>query len=152
MRSLERARRGYRLSFPSDWRVTGLVQATGFASGADCESVEVIDFAPPEGSGPTAVRLHSFVQVCSLQTMDAATLEEFMRRTYGAGWMAQFAAIDLSGVPAFQATTGPRASTIFVQTRSRRLQIVTGVVAASDRRAQRLSQVREILRSVSFVE
>jgi hypothetical protein len=152
-RSVERPQLGYTLSIPADWALTGPVQATEFASRAVCESAEIVDFRPPDESGPSAVVLHSFVQICAVPlTLDDVSLEAFMRRSYGEEFPERFRPIALGGVPAFRAATASGGATVFLQTKSHRLQIVSAVVADPSQRPQRLVQVEEILRSFSVVE
>ncbi len=141
------ARVGYSLRYPSDWRTTGQVQATGFARGAICESVEVIDFEPPAGSGPTAVFLHSFVQICARPLTGGSSLDQFMRRTYGVAFVDRFEKTTLGGMPAYRARQDSAQTTYFLQTDEYRVQIVSAVAAPPEKRSARESQLERILES-----
>jgi hypothetical protein len=142
---------GYSLRYPQDWQVRGQVTATEFARSAQCESVEVIDFQPPPGSGPSAVIQHSFVQLCAKPLTDAATIENFMRQTYGEAFAADFQSTDLNGVRAYQARREAGSATIFLQTKGYRIQIFTAVVADAAKRSMRGAEVEAILKTFSIV-
>jgi hypothetical protein len=138
---------GYSLSYPGGWKVVGQVVATEFAAGAACQSVRVVDFAPP--AIPSGKILQSFVQICWKRVRDGSSLDEFMRNTYGRRLSELFRQTTLAGTPAYR-TRGLAASrTFFLQTPKHRLQIVTAVVADSAKRAKRLAQVQRILASFS---
>jgi hypothetical protein len=147
MKRLENARIGYSLSYPADWQVRGYILATAFAKGAQCESVEVVDFQPPPGSGAGFI-LHSFVQICAKPLMDNLTLDDFMRQTYGNTFTTQFQVTHLAGMQAYRARNTE--GTWFLQTKGYRIQIVASVVAAPDKQDARSSQVHQILASLSF--
>lgn len=141
---------GYSLRYPPDWQVTRQVVATEFALGAECRSVEIVDFEPPPDAGPGAIVLRSFVQVCAMPVAPGSALEDFMRMTYGEALTDLFLTTDVGGLPAYQARGGGEQGTIFVQTERHRMEIVSAVAADPDIRAQRLAQVRRILRSLSL--
>ena len=124
--------------------------ATQFARGSKCESVEVVDFEPPADSGSAARLLRSFVQICARPLVDGSSLEDFLRQTYGDAFHQQFQASTLGGGPAYQTTSEMTGRTIFLQTPRFRLQINTAIVAASERRSERHSQVERILESFSL--
>ncbi len=133
--------------YPSDWQLKGQVVATSFATDAECQSVEVVDFQPPEGSGPAAVVLHSFVQICARRLSDGLTLDDFMRQTYGDALAEQFQITELGGVAAYQTVGDDADTTIFLQASDYRVQLAASVVAEPAKRPERLSQVRRILDS-----
>ena len=141
---------GYSLAYPGDWQLEGNVLATQFAEDAQCESVEFIDSQRGGESGPAPSILHSFVQVCAQPLIDGLTLDAFMRQTYGQS-LDSFERVELNGVPAYQTSAQPLERMIFLQTQSHRLQIAAAVVAAPERRAERLNQMEEILASFSVI-
>lgn len=147
---LEDSKVGYILFYPTDWQVKGKVIATEFANGTQCQSVEVVDAAPPPEAGPAAFMLHSFVQVCSKLLTDSSTLNDFMRQTYGDAFTAQFQTTEVGGLRAYQTTTKDFDTIIFLQTNNYRIQIVTSVKAPSEKQSKRISQVQEILDSFSL--
>jgi hypothetical protein len=149
MNLLQNIESGYSLCYPADWKVGGSTLATEFAKGAQCKSVEVVDFQPPPGSGAAYI-LHSLVQICAKPLTDTLILDAFMRQTYGDTFTAQFQVTSLSGLQAYQAINANKDTTLFLQTNHYRFQIVTTVVAAPDKRDLRLSQVQQILMSLSF--
>lgn len=151
MGRLENPEVGYSLLYPGDWQLRGQVMATEFANGAQCESVEVVDFQPPPEAGPGAFVLHSFVQVCAKPLTDSSTLDDFMRRTYGDALAGLFQMMELDGVRAYRATNEDLDVTIFLQTNDYRVQIVSSVEADPDQRSERISQVQTILDSLSLV-
>jgi hypothetical protein len=108
----------------------------------------VVDYQPPPGSGPAGSLLHSLVQVCARPSGDSS-LEQFMRHTYGDAFDDEFDATRVAGLPSYRSIEQDN-STIFLQTADHRLQIVTAVVAAPDKRPQRLADVRDILDRVAF--
>ncbi len=141
---------GYSLGYPADWQVTRQTVATEFARGAECRSVEVVDFEPPPDAGPAAMVLRSFVQVCAKPIAPGSSLDDFMRLTYGDALADLFQATEVAGLPAYRAG-GEEQGTIFVQTDRHRMEVVSAVVAPDpDLHAQRLAQVRRILGSLSF--
>jgi hypothetical protein len=141
---------GYSLSYPSDWQLQGQVLSTEFAAGAQCQSVEIIDYEPAGESGPAPGILHSFVQVCAQSLGDGLTLDAFMRQTYGQS-LGSFERVEVSGIPAYQTSAQPLERMIFLQTQSHRLQIAAAVVAAPERRAERQGQMEAILESFSII-
>jgi hypothetical protein len=143
---------GYSLSYPDGWVVRGQVVATEFASGAECDSVVVVDFEPPGSAGPGGNTIRSFVQACARALVDDRTLEDFMRRTYGQDFPSKFRSTTRGSLPAFEDATAESDRTIFLQTTDHRLQIRTSVVAAPNMLSTRLSQVRWILDSFSVVQ
>ena len=147
-KSLVNATGGYRLTFPDDWQLRGQVVATEFAEGAECQSVETIDYQPPEGS--TALILHSLVQICAQPLTDALTLEQFMIRSYGALLGEQFETMDFSGQSAYHTRAEGPDATVFLQTQKHRIQIVSAVAAEPDLYPAREAQVVAILRSITF--
>jgi len=151
MKRLENPQVGYSLRYPQDWQVRGRVVATEFAQSAQCESVEVVDFQPPPETGPSAVILHSFVQICAKPQANAATLEDFLRQTYGEAFAVHFQRTDLHGIHAYQARNESGSTTIFLQTREYRLQIVSTVVANAAKRSKRRAEAEAILESFSIV-
>jgi hypothetical protein len=140
---------GYSLTYPDGWYVRGQLVATEFATGARCRSVEVVDYQPPPDSGPAGSLLHSLVQVCARRLGDRSSLEEFMRQTYGNAFDDQFHAARVGDLPGYRSLEQDT-STAFLQTADHRLQIVTAVVAAPDKRRQRRAEVQEILDRVTF--
>lgn len=146
--ALKNAKIGYSLFYPDDWHVNGYVKWTEFAEGSQCESVEVVDFQPPPGSGAGFI-LHSFVQICAKPLTDSVTLDDFMRQTYGDS-ATQFQVTELAGMRAYRAINAERGTTWFLQTNQYRIQIATVVVSTPDKQDMRLSQVQQILASLSF--
>ena len=124
--------------------------ATSFAEGDRCESVLIVDYAPPPDSGPGASTQQSFVQLCAARVTDGSSLEDFMRRTYGDAYATQFESTTLGGARAYRAGSSLSNATFFVQPNAFRVQIVTGVVADAERQAARLAEVDAIIRSISF--
>jgi len=150
-RRLVNATVGYSLDYPPDWKVQGQVVATDFALGAQCQSVEIVDFLPPEGSGPGAVILHSFVQICARPLGDGLTLEAFMRQTYGEALGTQFEATQLGDVPAYRTKLNGPDATVFVHTDRYRLQIVSAVVAEPAMEEARAAEIRQVLESLVVI-
>ena len=141
---------GFRLAYPRSWHVARQVVATEFAAGAACQSVQIVDFRPPPGSGPGAQVLQSFVQICWRRLSGGDSLADFVEKTYGRKASSLFERTELSRVPAYR-TKGPGPNaTIFLQTDAHRLQIVAGVVAAPKNRTVREAQVRRILASFAL--
>lgn len=145
---LENPKIGYSLLYPDDWHVSGYVKWTEFANGSQCESVEVVDLQPPPGSGAGFI-LHSFVQICAKPLIDRLTLDDFMRQTYG-DTVSQFQVADLAGMRAYRSVNAEQNTTWFLQTNRYRIQIATAVVSKPDKQDMRLSQVQQILASLSF--
>ena len=137
--------------YPGDWQVGGNIQATEFADGAKCQSVEIIDLQSGPPPAPGAFILHSFVQVCARPVTDGLTLDEFMRQTYGDTLLDRFARVELNGIPVYEASGQAPDRTLFLQTEKHRLQIVASVVAEPEKRSERLAQVQQILESFSVV-
>ena len=136
---------GYSLFYPEGWSVTGQVVATEFAVDAPCRSVRVVDFEPPPDAGPGAEVLQSFVQVCWKPLSDGSTLHEFMRSTYGAAYLELFRRLELGGVLAYRRSEGGGSTTTFLQTGEHRIQVVSAVRAAPDKRAKRLMETGRVL-------
>jgi hypothetical protein len=141
---------GFSLIFPDDWQLHGQVIATEFADGAACQSAEIIDFQPPEGS--TALILRSLVQICARPLEDALTLNQFMRETYSGLVEEQFEPVSLSGHPAYRSRTEGPDATVFVQTDDYRIQIVSAVAAEPEASLMRTAQVHAILESLGFAK
>ena len=141
---------GYSLSYPRGWKVGGRVVATEFAARAGCQSVRVIDQADPADAGPGAEVRQSLVQICWKRVSDDASLDEFMRKTYGGRLSELFDRIRVAGVPAYRTRDGGT-STFFLQTEMFRIQILGSVVAEPARSAERLAQVRQIVASFSLM-
>lgn len=141
---------GYSLLYPADWQVRGQVVATEFASGARCESVEIIDSPVLPEPGSTALVLRSFVQICSKRLTDTASLDEFMGESYGGGFRARFHPVEIGGIAAYEMVSGGANTLIFLQTNKHRFQIVAAVVARAGEEAKRAAQVQQTLRSLSF--
>ena len=139
---------GYRLAFPNDWDLRGQVVATEFALEAECQSVQVIDFQPLEGSG--AVIRHSFVQICARPLEDALTLEQFMIQTYGSLLGEQFEPVMFGGRSAYRTRNAGSDPTTFLHTQNHRVQIVSAVAAEPDVFPIRAAQVEAILASLTF--
>lgn len=146
---MKNERVGYSLSYPRGWKVTGQVVATEFAAGAACQSVRIVDFAPPASAGPSAQVYQSFVQIC-WRRADRSSLEDFMRKTYRGRLADLFERTTLSAVPAYRTKLEGQSTTFFLQTEKHRIQIVAGVVAEPAKRANRLAQVSRILSSFSL--
>jgi hypothetical protein len=149
-RRLQNPKVGYSLVYPAGWRVTGRVQGTAFSAGADCRSVRVIDFKPPDSAGPGGKVLQSFVQTCSKRLSDGLSLESFMRKTYGSRLPALFESGKFAGVDAYRAGDEGSGKTIFLQTDKHRLEVVAAVVASPAKSAERLAQMKRILASFSL--
>jgi hypothetical protein len=144
--ALHNAEVGYSLKYPNTWHVTGQVVATEFAQNADCESVEIVDFLPPPGSGAAFV-LHSFVQVCAQRLSDNLTLDNFMKQAYDHALLSEFRMKKLNGLSSYWHEHGDLGGSIFLQTQSHRVQISFGVVVDAEKRSERWSQVQKVLHS-----
>ena len=147
-RRLVNASVGYSLDYPSDWQLRGQVVATEFASDAECQGVQIIDFQPPQGSG--ARILHSFVQICARPLEDALTLEQFMIQTYSNLLGEQFEPVKFAGRSAYRTRNAGSDTTTFLQTQNHRIQIVSAVAAEPDGFPIRAAQVEAILASLTF--
>ena len=150
-RRLEDRQVGYALLYPSEWSVEGQVAATEFATGSRCQSVRVVDFEPPPGSGPGAQIRHTFLQVCGKPVQDGQSLDDFMRRTYGALLERTFVRVDLNGLPAFRSREEQPTKVIFTQTKNHRIQIYVALVADPGKYEARKAQVEKILASFSAI-
>ncbi len=140
------ASRDFTVEYPSGWGAAGQLQATAFSNGATCGSAVIIDRAPPDGSGPGARVEQSYVQVC-WRPIDGRTLAAFMAATYGS--VGGFQTTTLAGRPAYVSRAGT-SSTSFVDTPSRRYQVVTSVTATAALEATRLAEVDRILKSLTL--
>lgn len=140
----------YHLVYPNGWHINGQVKETEFAKAAQCESVEVVDFQPPPGAG-AAFMVHFFVQICAKLLTDSLTLNDFMRQTYVDSTI-QFEVRELAGMRAYRAINTERSitTTWCLQTNRYRIQVSTAVVSDPDKQDMRLSQVQQILASLSF--
>ncbi|HET7720117.1 MAG TPA: hypothetical protein VFK43_09140 [Acidimicrobiales bacterium] len=140
------ASRDFTVEYPTGWGPGGQLQATAFANGATCGSAVIVDRAPPDGSGPGARVEQSYVQVC-WRPLDGQTLSAFMAATYGS--VGGFQTTTLAGRPAYVSRAGT-SSTSFVDTSTRRYQVVTSVTATAALEATRLAEVDRILRSLTL--
>ena len=140
---------GFRLAYPGDWKVARQVVATEFAVGSTCQSVRIVDSAPDPDSGPGAKVLQSFVQICWKRPSSGESLAEFVEKTYGSRASSLLERAELGGISAYRTRGNGLNTTIFLQTTSHRVQIVTAVVAEQSRRAGRRAQVERILASFS---
>lgn len=140
------ASRDFTVEYPPGWGPGGQLQATAFATGATCGSAVIIDRAPPQDSGPGARVEQSYVQVC-WRPIDGQTLAAFMAATYGS--VGGFQTTTLAGRPAYVSRAGT-SSTSFVDTPTRRYQIVTAVTASAALEATRLGEVDRILKSLTL--
>lgn len=148
-RTLTNSRVGYRLTYPREWKVTGQVVATEFAAGASCQSVRVVDFAPPANSGPSGEVRHSYVQIC-WRAANGSSLGEFMRKTYRGKVTQLFERTKLGRSAAYRSKGRGQSMAFFLQTAEHRIQIVTGVAPEPAKRASRVAQVHRILSSFSL--
>jgi len=131
------------------WERTGQVVATEFAAGADCVAATIVDFEPPTdpaAGGEAGFRLQSTVQVCS-RPLDGRTLEEFLDDNYAD--RSLFEPVRVGGLDGYGSTTGLD-SLAFVQSDTRRFQIVTSVAADPELEQERLAQVVHVVNSVAF--
>jgi len=147
-RLLENKEVGYSLLYPADWMIAAQVIATEFALDAECQSVQIIDFQPPQGSG--ARILYSFVQICARPLEDALTLEQFMILTYGNLLGEQFEPVMFGGRSAYPTRNAGSDTTTFLHTQNHRVQIVSAVAAEPDVFPIRAAQVEAILASLTF--
>jgi hypothetical protein len=148
---LEDRQVGYTLLYPRDWSVEGQVAATEFAIGSRCQSVRVVDFEPPPGSGPGAQVRHSFVQVCAKPIEGGESLQDFMRRTYGALLARAFEMADFNGLSVYQTREEKPTKMIFTEIKDHRIQIYSSVVADLEKYPTRKAQVENILASFSAI-
>ena len=123
MRRLEDRLVGYALFYPDGWTVGGLVAATEFAVGAQCQSVRIVDFEPPPDSGLGAQVLQSFVQVCAKLVWKDVPLADFMHQTYGASLFIRFREAVLNGIAVYQTKGEASTMTIFMQIEDYRIQV-----------------------------
>lgn len=140
------ASRDFTVEYPPGWAPGGQLQATGFANGATCGSAVIVDRAPPNDSGPGARVEQSYVQVC-WRPLDGQSLAAFMAATYGSA--GGFQTTTLAGRPAYVSRAGT-SSTYFVDTSTRRYQVVTAVTASAALEATRLGEVDRILKSLTL--
>jgi hypothetical protein len=148
---LEDRQVGYTLLYPRDWSVEGQVAATEFAIRSRCQSVRVVDFEPPPGSGPGAQVRHSFVQVCAKPIESGESLQDFMRRTYGALFARAFEMADFNGLSAYQTREEKPTKMIFTEIKDHRIQIYSSIVADLEKYPTRKAQVENILASFSAI-
>jgi hypothetical protein len=113
-------------------------------------SVQIVDFAPPPGSGVSSV-LHSFVQVCARKLSDRSSIDDFMRRTYGNSLPGQFEHTRFAGARAYESREQDR-TVIFLQSNDYRIQVYASIGAERKKRARRQVEVRGVLRSFSLLE
>lgn len=135
---------------PSDWSVGGPAIAAEFAAGAECAAAKVVDWEPPSQSGPAPSVEESIVQVCATEA-DARSLRQFMEDVYGVG-LGGFHPVEIDGLPAFRLDQEPGTTSIFVQSASRRYQVLTSVVASAELKDLRIRQVDSMLGSISISE
>ena len=140
---------GYTLEYPAEWQIRGQVLATEFAEGASCESVQIVDFQPPEGS--LAAALHSFVQICARPLQNSLTLDEFMGQTYGQALSSAFEVVEFAGAHAYRTVKEGANATIFLQTKGHRIQAVSAVSADKDMEILRSAQVTAVLDSINLI-
>jgi hypothetical protein len=148
-RTLRNDHVGYSLSYPRGWKVAGQIVATEFAAGAACQSVRIVDFAPP-AVVPSGQVLQSFVQICWKRVRDGSSLDEFMRKTYGRRLSELFRRTSVAATRAYRTKYVNGSTTIFLQTPTYRLQIAAAAVARSAKRDARLAQVQRVLASLAF--
>lgn len=142
---------GFVLHYPGEWSVTGQVVATQFAQGASCRSVQFIDFEPPPDSGATARMEQSYVQICAKPLDLKDSLDQYMQRVYGESLNQKFVIADLNGSRTYQAKVQGHAQTIFAETRSSLVQILTFVTAVPEKFPERQAQVEMILGSLKLI-
>ena len=141
---------GFSLFHPPDWVVEGQVVSTQFADGALCRSVRFIDFEPPADSGAAAPMQQSFVQICAKPKLQAGSLDQYMRRVYGDAIHRTFAPVQLNGKRAFQTRDAGSSRTIFAESRSDLLQIITAIATSPAMFSERQLQVQQILGSLQL--
>lgn len=138
---------GLTFEFPEGWEASQVELSTAFANGANCVSARIVDFQPPEDSGPSPGILHSVVQACS-RPADGTSLEKFVSDVYGETSVMPVP-VELAGTEGWEVDDGT-GRIIYLQTDSHRFQIVTSVVAEPEVAPLRFAQVEEILQSVQF--
>lgn len=148
---LEDRRVGYTLLYPRDWSVEGQIAATEFAIGSRCQSVRVVDFEPPPGSGAGAQVRHSFLQVCAKPLKGGESLQDFMRQTYGALLARTFEMADINGLSVYQTREEKPTKMIFTEIKDHRIQIYFSIVADRELYPTRKAQVENILASFSEI-
>jgi hypothetical protein len=147
---LEDATVGFSLFHPPDWVVEERVVSTQFADGARCRSVRFIDFEPPADSGAAAPMQQSFVQVCAKPKVQTGSLDQYMRRVYGDSFDRTFALVQLNGTRAFQAKDTGSSRTVFAESRSDLVQIITAIATSPGKFSERQLQVQQILGSLQL--
>jgi hypothetical protein len=150
-RRLENGEVGYSLTYPAEWQLRGRLTASAFAQDGRCESVEVVDFAPPPDAGPGAALRHAFVQVCWKSRADGLSLVDFLRAQYGSV-IDRFEETTLGGVPAYRARREGSGQQFLLQTARHRLEVVSAVATDADRAALRESQADKVLASFRLDE
>jgi hypothetical protein len=148
---LEDRKVGYTLLYPRDWSVEGQVAATEFAIGSRCQSVRVVDFEPPPGSGPGAQVRHSFLQVCAKPIEGGESLQDFMRQTYGVLLARTFQMAKFNGLSVYQTREEKPTKMIITEIKNHRIQIYLSVVADLEKYPTRKAQVENILASFSVI-
>lgn len=147
---LEDATVGFSLFHPPDWVVEERVVSTQFADGARCRSVRFIDFEPPADSGAAAPMQQSFVQVCAKPKVQTGSLDQYMRRVYGDSFDRTFLPVQLNGTRAFQAKDTGSSRTVFAESRSDLVQIITAIATSPGKFSERQLQVQQILGSLQL--
>ncbi|MBM3940894.1 MAG: hypothetical protein FJ318_08440 [SAR202 cluster bacterium] len=133
---------------PNGWELTGLLVSSEFAAGAACAAVRIVDREAPSDSGQAPFLYQSLAQVCA-RPVDGRSLEAFMVETYGAD-RGGFAPASVGGKSAYRLTQDHQ-TTIFLQSGTRRFQVIASVAADSPGlEALRVSQVNQILSSLTF--
>jgi hypothetical protein len=150
---LENRQVGYTLLYPADWSVEGQVAATEFAVGSQCQSVRVVDSQPAPDSGSGARMQQSFLQVCAQRIVGAESLQDFMRRSYGARFARIFEAADVEGLFVYRSKDreGQPATMLFTEIKGQRIQVYCSVAADVAKFATRMAQVEDILASFAAI-
>ena len=138
---------GFDMSYPEGWHETGIVISTEFAAEADCVAALIVDQAPPSDPAQAGFVLQSGVQVC-VKPVDGDSLDTYMESAYGS-LASEFVRSDSSGVVEYR-RNGSLESHAFAQTDSYRYQVTTFVTANPGLEEERLSQVQQILASLTF--
>jgi len=138
---------GFSLGYPDGWHETGIVISTEFAIEAQCVAALIVDQAPPSDPAQAGFVLQSGVQVCA-RPLDGESLDTYMESVYGP-LASEFVRSDSSGVVEYR-RNGSLESHAFVQTDSYRYQVTTFVAASPDLVEERLTQVQQILASLTF--
>jgi hypothetical protein len=142
---------GYSLRYPHGWKASAQpAGSTAFIPGARCKSVQIVDLAPPPGSGLSSV-LHSFVQICARKLSDHSSIDDYMRRTYGDSLSGQFEHTSFAGARAYESHEQDQ-TVIFLQANDYRMQVYASVGAERKNRARRQMEVRGVLRSFSLLK